>query len=116
MSTTFAEVNRQRRGHAFLPPKADLAKVPALYEQDGKGKDAIVHIHYFVGSADWYITEINPETYEAFGWAEILPGGGELGYIDLGELEAVKAHGFMVVERDKHWRKKSLREALKERV
>jgi hypothetical protein len=64
---------------------------PALYEQDGKGYDAIVYAHYFIGSSDWLITEYSPEEDVAFGWA-CLNGDrqvAELGYVSLTELESV---------------------------
>ncbi len=33
------------------------ATTPALYAQDGKGDEAIVHAHYFIGGCDWLVTE-----------------------------------------------------------
>lgn len=47
----------------------EIAKtVPSLYEQDG-ADDPIVHVHYFscVNGWDWYLTEYDPRTGEAFG-------------------------------------------------
>ena len=99
--------------------------------QDGRGKDAIVYLHYFVGSIDWYITEIDQQvSTTAFGWAQINDQG-EFGYIDLNELEQVRVdkeliievegQGTMtkkidvVVERDCYWEEKTLKEALEER-
>lgn len=57
------------------------------YEQDGKGEESIAYLHYFRGSADWYILEKDsePEQFQAFGWAD-LGGGGELGYISIIDL------------------------------
>lgn len=107
-----AEVNRKRRGHAFYPPKSVAKKVPALGATDEQGEDALVVLHYFVGGCDWYITEADLETGEAFGWAEILPGGGEWGYTNLVELEGVLAQGLWPVERDCYWDPKPMREVL----
>jgi hypothetical protein len=91
---------------------------PALYEQDGKGYDAIVYAHYFLGSSDWLVTEYDPDTDEAFGWACINGDRqlAELGYVSLTELEAitvripVEINGRQMlggvpqhVERDAHW-------------
>jgi len=80
------------------------------YEQDGKGDQAIVHLHYFMGGADWYITEkdINTNQIQAFGFAD-LGYGGELGYISLVEI---LAHG---AELDLHWTPKTLTEVKAER-
>lgn len=106
------ETLRRRRGHNFFPPKSIAKKIPAIGTTDGQGDSALVHLHYFVGSADWFITELNPETGVAFGWAEILPGGGELGYVSLPELESVLAKGMWPVERDLYWDVRPLREVL----
>lgn len=106
---TVVAVDR-RRGHRFAPPKATLAKVPALYEVEHE-RDPLVRLHYFVGSWDWYVTELDPETWRAFGLvtSPACPHG-EWGYIDLAELALVHAgatlngHPFrQPVERDCHW-------------
>jgi hypothetical protein len=64
--------------------------MPKTYEQDGKGDQAVAHLHYFTGSMDWYITECDVDTdgegqIQAFGLAN-LGYGGELGYISIAEL------------------------------
>jgi len=66
---------------------AQVATMPKVYEQDGLGDSAIVGLHYFTGSCDWYITErdISAEQHQAFGLAN-LGYGGELGYISIAEL------------------------------
>ena len=99
------ETQRRRRGHKFYPTKA--ARVPALGATEHV-KDPIVRAHYFVGSSDWYVLEMDPETGEAFGLADIFGNGGELGYFSLVELEATTMRGFLVVERDMHWTPKPL--------
>jgi len=94
------EVNRERRGHAFYPPNTE--NIPGIYETEGK--DKIVHLHYFVGGADWWITELDPKTGEAYGYCRILGlGDGEWGYVALEELEAVVAPRGFIVERDLDW-------------
>jgi hypothetical protein len=108
------ETQRRRRGHNFFPPQSIAKKVPALYTTDAQGVDAIVHLHYFGGSADWYITEANFETGLVFGWAELAPGCGEWGYSNLPEMEAVNT-GLIVIERDLYWEPKPMREVLAER-
>ena len=65
--------------------------MPKTYEQDGLGDEAIVHLHYFRGNQDWYITEKDkgdpdePGQQQAFGLAD-LGYGGELGYISIVEF------------------------------
>ena len=61
--------------------------MPKTYEQDGKGENALVSLHYFLGNMDWYITEkdMEPEQNQAFGLAD-LGYGAELGYISIIEL------------------------------
>ncbi len=81
--------------------------MPKTYEQDGKGDDAVVVLHYFTGGMDWYITEkdmIDDDAqHQAFGLAD-LGYGGELGYISIQELID---NG---VELDLYWEPKTLRE------
>lgn len=65
--------------------------MPKVYEQDGLGDDAVVHLHYFHASgSDWWITERDMERaqHQAFGFA-CLNGdtqNAELGYICITEL------------------------------
>jgi hypothetical protein len=87
-----------------------LAKIFAtmhkIYEQDGAGDAAIVHLHYFTSSGDWYITERDTSVaqHQAFGVAD-LGYGPELGYISIAELIANGA------ELDLHWTPCTLGEA-----
>ena len=62
--------------------------IPPIYTQDGKRKNAVVYLHYFNPSSDWYITELDKETNEGYGYA-ILNGDtqfSEFGYIPLEQL------------------------------
>ena len=101
------------------------ATTPALYAQDGKGLDAIVHAHYFVGPADWWVTEYSPAEDEAFGF--VCTGhapSAEFAYIAMAALEQYRlplrilglprsARGpAAVVEYETHWTPQPLREAL----
>lgn len=64
-----------------------VATMPKTYEQDGMGDAAVVHLHYFMGGCEWYITEKDCEAdqLQAFGLAD-LGHGGELGYIAITEI------------------------------
>lgn len=66
-------------------------QAPALYSQDGKGLQAEVFAHYFLGGSDWLVSEYDPEEDLAFGWACINGDRqmAELGYVSLAELESV---------------------------
>ena len=82
-----------------------VAKVEALadlvtgmaqtYQQEGKGDQATVYLHYFIGGSDWYITEkdVDGGVEQAFGYA-VLNGDedcAELGYISIQEITAYGA-------------------------
>ena len=82
----FNEINRVLRGQKFFV--AAMKKWPAIYSTESTPvEDKIIVGHFFGGSADWYITEYNPQTGEAFGYTD-LGHGGEWGYTDLREVEA----------------------------
>ncbi len=100
--------NGEEREH-FINLMIELAEhlntMPKTYEQDGKGDNAVVHLHYFLGDMDWYITEkdMEDEQSQAFGLAD-LGYGGELGYISIEELKANN------IELDLYWTPKTLAE------
>ncbi len=82
-----------------------IATMPKTYDQDGKGDDAVAHLHYFRGAGDWYITEKDMEghgTEQAFGLADLYGDGGELGYISIIELAEAG------VELDFHFKPKTI--------
>ena len=67
-----------------------VSNMPESYETDGQGEDAIVHLHYFRGNVDSYITEkdSDPEgagQHQAFGKQNLGMGCGT-GYISIQEL------------------------------
>lgn len=90
-----------------------IETMPKTYEQDGKGNAAVVHLHYFIGGSDWYITEKDMEgagTAQAFGFA-ILNGDlecAELGYISIEELTEIGA------ELDLYWTARPLGDVKRE--
>lgn len=66
--------------------------MPETFEQDGLGDDAIVYLHYFGDSMDFYIMEKDASAddehgqMQAFGFADLHFGSPELGYISIVEL------------------------------
>ena len=60
-----------------------IKKAPALYETDGKGDKVKPVLHYFWGNVDIYVTEIDKESNEHFGYTSLGYGYLEAGYIDL---------------------------------
>ena len=74
----------------FIDLEKLIASTPVTYEQDGKGDDAIVYLHYFFGGCDWYITEkdVDGGVQQAFGSAVLFGDkqNAELGYICITEI------------------------------
>lgn len=92
------ETNRRRRGHVFLP-KNLIRDAPGLFATERvRILDKNVVAHYFVGGSDWYLVELDSETGDAFGYADL--GFGEWGYFNLVELEMTIVDGWLVVERE----------------
>jgi len=105
--------------------KRPSTATPPLYARDGKGYDAVVYAHYFIGSSDWLVTEYDPAEDIAFGWA-CLAGDrqmAELGYVSLAELAEIEvrprprrlgwASAFAFrVEFDEDWQPCSLADAI----
>ena len=98
----FADMAFSEERQFFFDKRVELAGIvasmPATYETDGQGDQAIVHLHYFMGGCDWYITERDGEAgqRQAFGKAN-LGYGAELGYISIAEIIAAGA------ELDLYW-------------
>jgi hypothetical protein len=60
---------RQRtdRGHRFLPGSDELAAIPLIYDTADFPLEATVsHLQYFVGACDWYIAEVDDDSWLAF--------------------------------------------------
>ena len=88
-----------------------IKQTPDIYEQDGKGFDARVYLHYFRGGSDWFITELDKENKTAFGYT-ILNNDyemAELGYFSIEELVENN------IELDLFWTQKTLKEAIKDK-
>jgi len=74
------------------PTDIELAKVPRLYETENvSAKDKIIHMHFFLGSSDWFIAEFDgDDIFFGFaclnGWTDLA----EWGYISFNELKQLK--------------------------
>ncbi len=96
-------------GAFFQQKMAELAtridSMPRTYEQEG-AEETFYYLHYFKGSADWWIAELDrgdhddtPEQFmtQCFGYADLFGGGGErgeresVGYISIPEIVAAGA-------------------------
>lgn len=88
--STIGDNCRGEEGEFFKAKLVELGQIidtmPVTYEQDGKGDNAIAHLHYFVGGWDWYITEkdVDGGVQQAFGL--VFGHESELGYISITEL------------------------------
>jgi hypothetical protein len=69
-----------------------IDKTHTTGQQEQSGERAIVHLHYFKGAGDWFITKKDIDTdgegqIQAFGIADLGHGDGhEFGYISIKEL------------------------------
>ena len=78
-----------------------LPKIGATSDLDASAVKVPLKLFNPCGAGTWYITEANTDTGEAFGYARIFEG--ELGYIDLNELRALRLPCQMRIERDIFW-------------
>jgi hypothetical protein len=97
-----------------------LKSLPQLYETDQQPEtEKIVHVHYFLGSWDWYAVEFTADEDEhVLGTFFGLVDGAELelGYFCLAEMQEVRVAPFgLGVERDLHWQPRPLSEVRTER-
>jgi len=88
------------------PTEKQLAKIPELYSGELISlEEKVIHMHFFMGGSDWYVTEYNPKEGNFFGFV-ILNGMydcAEWGYFNYKELCDLKM-SFLEVDRDKYWK------------
>ena len=93
----------------MLLTKANREALPWLYEQDGLGDDAIVHVKFFTPDSNWtwYATEFDgKDTF--FGLVDGFEM--ELGYFSLSELQSARGPLGLPIERDRYFTPKTLGE------
>lgn len=122
---TLPETQRKRRGHRFYPSAAEARQIPALADAYNwaSGRGHTIHAHYFVGGCDWWVTNYDPATGMAHGYACLgMPDIAEWGDFSLPELEEVSVRVEIIwptgpgylgipVERDCYWTKVTTEEA-----
>jgi exonuclease III len=109
--------NDKIRGMKLLPQEIREI-IPPLNSQDGKGGKTVAYVKFFTpdSSWTWYATAGEPVRddsgaevdFQFFGLVDGLEK--ELGYFMLSELEEVRGPMGLPIERDLHWRPKTLQE------
>jgi len=102
-----------------IPSKERMAKMPGLYETEHVPlKDKVVHLHFFIGGCDWYITEFDGEDI-FWGFAHLGDDRcAEWGYISFSELRSIKIDGWLEIdcELEEYWTPKRAIEIDKIRI
>ena len=93
------------------PTAKQLEKIPGHYEtEDVTTDEKIIHMHFFIGGCDWYITEYDPVDKLFFGFANLNDDqNAEWGYISLEEMKESNIKGFEV-DRDLNWTVRAVKE------
>jgi hypothetical protein len=81
------------------PPQCVLDQIPFLYANEHtqtRAPDIVIHLHFFVGSCDWWIAEFDRED-TFFGFANLGDDQcAEWGYVSLAELASIGRSGLSV--------------------
>ncbi len=87
----------------MISDKLNKLNLPKLSKTGDKEPLYLVRITF--GSFEWFISEYNHDEKMAYGFANLNdPDMAELGYIDIEELENVKAtHNIFIVEIDRSY-------------
>jgi hypothetical protein len=77
----------------------------AAQAEGGREPDPLPVVKFFnpMGAATWLATELDADDRTLFGLADLGFECPELGYFDLGEIEAVRLPGGLGIERDLHF-------------
>lgn len=98
----FAETQRARRDHGFLPPPLVMCKIPRWGgSRHLPAAERTVWAHYHVEGCDWWLTELHQGTWTAYGAVNLgMDAGTEWAPFSLIELERVRADGRIVTNTD----------------
>ena len=96
------------------PTKERLEKISKLYEtEDIPVKEKEIHLHFFIGGCDWYISETDGEDI-MFGFCILNQDylNSECGYVYLSELRPLKVGGWLEIdcELESIWKVKKAKE------
>lgn len=81
-----------------------LAKYP-LYSQEGKGDDAVVVCKFFLQGWTWYVLEAEKQDTGDWLFFGLVDGfEREYGYFRLSQLQSVRGHFGLGVERDLYFK------------
>ena len=89
------------------PTPLQLLKLPKLYSTEKMPlEEKVIHMHFFLGSCDWYAAEYDPNERIFFGYAILNKDldNAEWGYFSLYELAKVKTSSGVEIDRDLHWK------------
>jgi hypothetical protein len=87
------------------PTQKQLERIPRLYGTEGTTlENKEIHMHFFLGSCDWYIAEWDGEDI-FYGYATLNGDHqmAEWGYTSFAELKNLKVKGWLEIDRDMHW-------------
>jgi hypothetical protein len=95
------------------PTKERLARIPKLYEtEETQLEDKLIHLHFFLGGCDWYISEYDGDTL-FWGFA-CLNGdlqNAEWGYVSFAELQSLSIGPLEIdCELEEFWQVKPAKE------
>ena len=98
------------------PTVTRLARLPRLYQTENTPiNDTLIHLHFFIGSCDWFIAEYDGEDL-FFGFAVLGGDWGiaEWGYGSFNELKDIRIHGVLQVdcEQEQYWKVRKFSEVM----
>lgn len=90
-----------------FPHSSVLSQIPKLYQTENVSlQDKIIHLHFFIGSCDWYIAEYDGQDIM---WGFAILGGdtmnAEWGYISFNELKEININA-IEVDYEIYWQPK----------
>lgn len=83
--------------------KAAQRPIGSTDEMEAEDIEVLFKLFTPDANGTWYITEMDLETGEMFGYCDLGMGFPELGYVMLDELKAIRGPFGLPVERDLYW-------------
>jgi len=101
------------------PSKTRLARIPKLYEtEEIPLKDKLIHLHFFIGSCDWYVAEYENDRFWGYVILHDDTLNAEWGYFSFHDLKNIKINGYFEIdcETEKLWKIKKASEIKEIRI